>query len=69
LKYEVSSPGIVRLVVYDLQGREMEILYEGNTVAGRYATEVNTGNWASGIYLVRLEAGGEVDLVKLVCVK
>jgi len=69
LKYAVSSPGFVRLVVYDLQGREMEILYEGNTVAGRYATEVNTGNWASGIYLVRLEAGGEVDLVKLVCVK
>ncbi len=47
----------VRLVVYDLLGREVAVLANGRYPAGRYSFTLDGANLASGVYFYRLTAG------------
>lgn len=50
--------GTVKLVVFDLLGREVAELVNEPQVAGRYTVTFDAGGLASGTYVVRLRAGG-----------
>ncbi|MDX1547293.1 MAG: T9SS type A sorting domain-containing protein, partial [Rhodothermales bacterium] len=49
----------VRLAVYDLLGREVAVLVDGLRGPGTHRVEVDAARWSSGLYLYRLEAGGQ----------
>jgi hypothetical protein len=49
----------VRLVVYDVLGREVAVLLDDVLPAGAYEAPVAGGQLAAGVYLVVLEADGE----------
>ncbi len=55
----------VRLVVYDLLGREVAVLADGRYPAGRYNFTFDATNLASGVYLYRLVVGGFVETKKM----
>jgi uncharacterized protein (DUF1501 family) len=56
--YRVSGLGSrVKLAVYDLLGREVAVLVDGEMAPGRYSVTFDARNLASGVYLYRLEAG------------
>ncbi|HYE96561.1 MAG TPA: T9SS type A sorting domain-containing protein [Rubricoccaceae bacterium] len=55
--YDVAEAGEVRLSVYDLLGREVARLVDGETDAGRYEAVLSAGGLASGVYVVHLTAG------------
>ncbi len=60
--YDLASGGTVRLVVYDLLGREVEQLVNDYQPAGRHAftwTPGSSVSRASGVYVARLTAAGE----------
>jgi minor extracellular serine protease Vpr len=59
LPFELPAPGLARLAVYDVLGREVARLVDGPLPAGRHTARLEGGALASGVYLVRLEAGGE----------
>ncbi len=69
ITFTLPSPGDVNLAVYDLAGRELTHVTEGFHPAGRYRVEIDAGNWASGVYIVRLQRKGSVRMSKMVCVK
>jgi hypothetical protein len=46
----------VQLVVYDLLGREVQVLAEGRMGAGEHRFEFRAGNLSSGVYLCRMSA-------------
>ncbi len=48
----------VRLAVYDLLGREVELLADGRYPAGRHSFSFDARGLASGVYFCRLTAGG-----------
>jgi hypothetical protein len=50
----------VRLAVYDVLGREVAVLVDGERPAGRHEAVLDGRMLPSGVYLVRLAAGGEV---------
>jgi hypothetical protein len=50
--------GMVKLVVFDLLGREVAELVNEPQVAGRYSVRFDAGGLASGTYVIRLNAGG-----------
>jgi hypothetical protein len=50
----------VRLAVYDLLGREVSVLLDAVADAGRHVVEFDAEGLASGMYVYRLSAGGEV---------
>lgn len=67
--YQVPVASTVRLVVYDLLGREVAELVNERKVAGRYETQFNARNLASGVYLYRLTAMNFVQTRKMLVIK
>jgi len=74
LSFEVPTPGVVRLRVFDLRGRLIATLIDGVVEAGQHVA-----SWSgrdregrdvpSGVYLSRLEAGGEVVRARMTLVR
>jgi hypothetical protein len=56
--YTLPNAGPVRLVVYDLLGREVAVLVDGVQEAGPHTARFDGSALASGLYLVRLDADG-----------
>ena len=70
IRFELPQAGPVRLVVYDLLGQEVKVLAEARMEAGHHAVTWdgmdNLGRPAgSGVYLLRLEAGGSAPVRKM----
>ncbi len=58
IRGEWSADSKVRLVVYDLLGREVAVLADGRYPAGKYSFTFDAKGLASGVYFYRLQAGG-----------
>jgi hypothetical protein len=68
IRFDLPAAGSVRLVVYDLAGRLVRVLVEGEIPAGSHEAvwdgRDSTGRSSpSGSYLARLVAGGRVEVV------
>lgn len=57
------------LIIYDLLGRLVKIIYEGTIAPGSYEIVWNVNNLASGIYLFRLSTDENVSVKKMVLLK
>lgn len=58
VSFALPEAAKIRLVVYDLLGREVARLAEGPREAGWHTTRLNGRNLPSGVYVVRLTADG-----------
>ncbi len=58
LSFTLPEVGRARLAVYDVLGREVAVLAEAPHAAGEHTVTWRPDDLASGVYLVRLEAGG-----------
>jgi hypothetical protein len=56
--FALPTSGRVVLKVYDLLGREMATLLDGQRAAGTYNLSFNAAEYSSGVYLYRLSALG-----------
>jgi Secretion system C-terminal sorting domain len=59
----------VRLIVYDLLGREAAVLVNEQLTPGTYEVEWNGSNYASGIYFYQLRTNKFSESKKMVLVK
>ncbi|MEM9663797.1 MAG: T9SS type A sorting domain-containing protein, partial [Bacteroidota bacterium] len=57
IAYTVPQLTDVRLSVYDVLGREVAVLVNGQLAAGTYEASFNASTLSSGLYVYRLEAG------------
>jgi hypothetical protein len=57
--FTLAAPSAVRLAVYDVLGREVAVLVEGERTAGRHPARFDASGLAPGAYVLRLTAGGE----------
>ncbi len=58
IRCQFPAAGKARLAVYDLLGREVAVLIDGIVPAGTRSVQWNAGGLPSGVYLCRLEFGG-----------
>ena len=65
----LSAASEVRLVVYDILGREVAVLVNERKAPGRYEVTFDASGLASGVYFYRLEAGGFVSVKNMTLVK
>ncbi len=67
--FELVERTAVSLKVYDLLGRLVETLVEGELSAGVHEVIFRAGELPTGVYLVRLEAGGWVSTQRMTLMK
>ncbi len=70
IKFDLPKDANVKIRIFDLLGREVANLVNNELKkAGSYQIEWNAGNFASGVYFYRIEAGDYVQSKKMVLVK
>ena len=57
ITYQLSEPGFVRLIVYDVLGREVAALVDDYQAAGNHSINFDASHLASGSYIYRLTSG------------
>jgi hypothetical protein len=66
---QLPVAGHVRLAVYDMLGRQVAVLADGQYPAGQFAFRFDGSRLASGVYFCRLMAGSFVSTTKMVLQK
>jgi hypothetical protein len=69
IRFTLPKSSYVILGVFNLLGQELETLVSRKYVAGEYEVEWTAKNYASGVYLCRLQAGEVAETKKLVLLK
>ena len=69
VSYQLPVVSHVRLVVYDLLGREASTLVDERQAPGVYKVSFDASGLASGVYLYRISAGQFVQTRKMIFVK
>ncbi|MCX6641532.1 MAG: T9SS type A sorting domain-containing protein [bacterium] len=69
ISYQLSAVSLVNLSVYDISGRRVAQLVNGRQNPGEYNVSWNSSGKASGVYLIRLDAGQQRITQKVVVVK
>jgi hypothetical protein len=69
LEFDLPKKSNVKLVIYDLLGREVAVLANGDLNEGTYSYEWDGSGYSSGIYFYKLQAGDFVQTKKMVLVK
>ncbi len=66
IEYSLPAAGNVNINAYDLAGRRVAVLFEGEAAAGIYTTAWTPSDLTGGVYLLRLVAGGHSIVRKVV---
>lgn len=69
IHYTLDGPVSLRLSVFNLAGQEVAVLEEGRVAAGAHTALFDGQGLASGLYVVRLQAGGRSGQLKVLLVK
>ncbi len=69
VSYQLSVASNVKLVVYDILGREVAVLVNERKSAGSYEVTFDAGGLASGVYFYRLTAGSFTQTRKMAVMK
>jgi hypothetical protein len=65
IRFQLNIAMVVRLEIYDVLGRKVKTLVEGNMSAGEHSIQVNDQSLSSGVYFYRLHAGSTFQTKKL----
>jgi hypothetical protein len=69
VRYELPAASGVKLVIYDLLGREVVVLVNEKKAPGSYEVKFDAAGLASGVYLYRLTAGNFVQTHKMILMR
>ncbi len=69
IRFEIPYSQNVELAIYDMLGREVKRLYDGEAPAGVLTIDFNAQGLASGVYVYRLKTENFIDSKKLILLK
>jgi len=69
IKFSIPTSGVVKLVVFDVMGREVATMVNQNLNAGSYIADFDASKLASGIYFYKLITADFTDTKKMMLVK
>ncbi len=69
INYQIPKSGFVSLKVYDILGREVAMLVNGEKEVGKYTVQFDGSKLASGVYIYELRANEFVSVKKLMLLK
>jgi uncharacterized delta-60 repeat protein len=69
ISYQLPATGFINLSVYDISGKKVAELVNGNREAGAHEVTFDATDLASGVYLYKLETGNITMTNKMVVIK
>lgn len=69
IDFAIPRSGIVKVVVYDIAGREVQTLVNERLNAGYYKTDFDGSTLSSGVYIYRVQSGDFSTVKKMTLVK
>jgi hypothetical protein len=69
ISFTIQQNLLAKLTVYDIMGREIAKLIDGQLTAGAHSVDFNAAALPSGVYYYKLEANGFSDVKKMMLVK
>lgn len=69
IRYDVPETFPIRLIVYDIAGREVARLVDGTVEAGCHSVLFDATGLASGVYIYKLEAGAFNQTARMIIAK
>ena len=69
ITFDIPTPEMVNITVFDITGREVAVLADEFLYAGSYKVRFDASGLSSGLYFFSLQAGSFKDVKKMVLVK
>lgn len=69
LRYGLPKNSFVKLVIYDILGKEIETLVNEMQTSGTYSIDWNASKYSSGIYLYKIQTDGFSETKRMLLVK
>ncbi|HRE39986.1 MAG TPA: FG-GAP-like repeat-containing protein [Ignavibacteria bacterium] len=69
IKFSVSKSDFIKLIVYDLTGKEVKSLVNANLTSGNYVVTFNAEGLSSGVYFYSLISGDFVSTKQMILLK
>ncbi|MBD3223215.1 MAG: tandem-95 repeat protein [Caldithrix sp.] len=69
IPYALPKASEVKIILYDVTGRRIKNLFQGNKPAGYHHIRLDASQLASGLYFYRMEAGNFSKVMKLMVMK
>ena len=69
IRYEIPTESKVTIKIYNILGKEVETLFEGQRLPGKYLLEWNAKNYSSGVYFYNIKAGNFIQTKKMILIK
>ena len=67
--YDLSRKSYVKLCIYDILGRQVQTMYDGQQTAGYHQVTWNGEIFPSGMYFYKLQAGDYSETKKMILIK
>jgi len=69
IKFDIPKSSDVKLIIYDIAGREITKLVNEMLNAGSYEVSWDASNYTSGVYFYKLISENYIDTKKMVLIK
>lgn len=69
IRFDIAKSGFVKIAVYDITGKQIEVLGAEQLRAGEYEVKWNAANYSSGIYFYSIVTDNFVETKKMILTK
>ena len=69
ISFVMEHENNIKLSIYDIRGREVDILVNGLKGSGEHTIIWDAADFASGIYYIHITAGNHVETQKIMLIK
>ncbi len=69
IEYKITSPGIVKITIYDILGEKIKTIIDEYKSSGNYSLTINLSNYSSGVYFYKIQENNFIQLKKMVLIK
>jgi hypothetical protein len=69
IKFALPKPGLTKLIIYDLIGREIEVPINKELEAGYHQINIDATDLPTGVYFYRIQSGDFIQTKKMILIK
>lgn len=69
IKYQIPADGLVKIVLYNILGKEVMTVVNKYQAAGNYQINFDASNLSSGVYFYKMQSGTFSDMKRMMVVR